>query len=140
MMLVYAIAELFVEEAKAGKHEKIRSVLSKITDSKAWSVFRKYIGPMAVLALTVLVVCLNFSMMSDRVLWGDEAFSGALRDRNRTGTDRCAETFRAASGNIFCDDLRSGTGMSGVQSGSPHVCAGFPVCNGLLLLFLQSHC
>ena len=27
--------------------------------------------------------------------------------------------------------------MSGVQSGSPHVCAGFPVCNGLLLLFLQ---
>lgn len=74
MMLVYAIAELFVEEAKAGKHEKIRSVLSKITDSKAWSVFRKYIGPMAVLALTVLVVCLNFSMMSDRVLWGMRRF------------------------------------------------------------------
>ena len=75
MMLVYAIAELFVEEAKAGKHEKIRSVLSKLADSRAWSVFRKYIGPVAVLALAVLVVCLNFSMMFDRVLWGDEAFS-----------------------------------------------------------------
>lgn len=85
MMLVYAIAELFVEEAKAGKHEKIRSVLSKITDSKAWSVFRKYIGPVAVLALTVLVVCLNFSMMSDRVLWGDEAFSANTAHKDVDG-------------------------------------------------------
>ena len=75
MMLVHTIAELFVEEAKAGKHEKIRSVLDRIADSRAWSVFRKYIGPAVVLALTILVVCLNFSMMSDRVLWGDEAFS-----------------------------------------------------------------
>lgn len=75
MMLVYAIAELFVEEAKAGKHEKIRSVISKLADSRTWGVFRKYIGPAAVLALAVLVVCLNFSMMFDRVLWGDEAFS-----------------------------------------------------------------
>lgn len=75
MMLVYAIAELFVEEAKAGKHEKIRSVISKLADSRIWGVFRKYIGPAAVLALAVLVVCLNFSMMFDRVLWGDEAFS-----------------------------------------------------------------
>ena len=112
---------------------------------------------MAVLALTVLVVCLNFSMMSDRVLWGDEAFSAntahkdvdgilqvlyywdnhpplyyywlklfgtcsdiryrysiwplwCLRDRNRTGTDRCAETFRAASGNIFV--MISGLGQA----------------------------
>ena len=85
MMLVYAIAELFVEEAKAGKHEKIRSVLSKITDSKAWSVFHKYIGPVAVLALTVLVVCLNFSMMSDRVLWGDEAFSANTAHKDVDG-------------------------------------------------------
>ena len=85
MMLVYAIAELFVEEAKAGRHEKIRSVLSKITDSKAWSVFRKYIGPVAVLALTVLVVCLNFSMMSDRVLWGDEAFSANTAHKDVDG-------------------------------------------------------
>lgn len=75
MMLVHTIAELFVEEAKAGKHEKIRSVLDRIADSRAWSVFRKYIGPAVVLAVTILVVCLNFSMMSDRVLWGDEAFS-----------------------------------------------------------------
>lgn len=75
IMLVFTIAELFVEETKAGKHEKIRSVLSKIADSGVWSVFRKYIGPAAVLVLTVLVVCLNFSMMFDRVLWGDEAFS-----------------------------------------------------------------
>ena len=75
MMLIHTIAELFVEEAKAGKHEKIRSVLDRIADSRAWSVFRKYIGPVVVLAVTILVVCLNFSMMSDRVLWGDEAFS-----------------------------------------------------------------
>lgn len=75
VMLMHIIAELFVEEAKAGKHEKIRSVLDRIADSRAWSVFRKYIGPAVVLALTILVVCLNFSMMSDRVLWGDEAFS-----------------------------------------------------------------
>lgn len=75
ILLLHTIGELFVEEAKAGKHEKIRGVLNKIADSKAWSVFRKYIGPGAVLVLTVLVVCLNFSMMSDRVLWGDEAFS-----------------------------------------------------------------
>lgn len=75
MMLIHTIAELFVEEAKAGKHEKIRSVLDRIADSRAWSVFRKYIGPAVVLAVTILVVCLNFSMMSDRVLWGDEAFS-----------------------------------------------------------------
>ena len=75
MMLVHTIAELFVEEAKVGKHEKIRSVLDRIADSRAWSVFRKYIGPAVVLAVTILVVCLNFSMMSDRVLWGDEAFS-----------------------------------------------------------------
>ena len=75
MMLVYTIAELFVDEAKAGKHEKIRNILSKIADSRVWGIFCKYIGPAAVLALTILVVCLNFSMMSDRVLWGDEAFS-----------------------------------------------------------------
>ena len=75
VMLMHIIAELFVEEAKVGKHEKIRSVLERIADSRAWSVFRKYIGPAVVLALTILVVCLNFSMMSDRVLWGDEAFS-----------------------------------------------------------------
>ena len=75
VMLLYTIGELFVEEAKAGKHEKIRSVLNKITVSRTWDIFRKYIGPVAVLILTVLVVCLNFSMMFDRVLWGDEAFS-----------------------------------------------------------------
>ncbi len=75
VMLLHTIAELFVEEAKAGKHEKIRSVLSRIADSKVWNVFLRYIGPVTVLALAVLVVCLNFRMMSDRVLWGDEAFS-----------------------------------------------------------------
>ena len=75
IMLLYAIAELFVEEAKDGKHEKIRSVLYSFNDSKVWSVFRKYIGPVVVAALAILVVCLNFSMMSDRVVWGDEAFS-----------------------------------------------------------------
>ena len=85
MMLVYAIAELFVEEAKAGKHEKIRSVLSKLADSRAWGVFRKYIGPAAVLALAVLVVCLNFSMMFDRVLWGDEAFSANTASKSIGG-------------------------------------------------------
>ena len=75
IMLLHIIGELFIEEAKAGKHEKIRSVLGRIADSRAWGILRKYIGSVAVLALTVLVVCLNFSMMFDRVLWGDEAFS-----------------------------------------------------------------
>lgn len=85
MMLVYTIAELFVEEAKAGKHEKIRGILSKIADSKAWNIFCKYIGPAAVLALAALVVCLNFSMMFDRVLWGDEAFSANTADKSIGG-------------------------------------------------------
>ncbi len=85
MMLVYTIAELFVEEAKVGKHEKIRGILSKIADSKAWNIFCKYIGPAAVLALAALVVCLNFSMMFDRVLWGDEAFSANTADKSIGG-------------------------------------------------------
>lgn len=85
VMLLYTIGELFVEEAKAEKHEKIRNILNKITGSKAWDVFRKYIGPVAVLALTVLVVCLNFSMMSDRVLWGDEAFSANTAHKDVDG-------------------------------------------------------
>lgn len=85
MMLVHTIAELFAEEAKAGKHEKIRSVLNKIADSRTWNVFCRYIGPVAVLALTVLVVCLNFSMMSDRVLWGDEAFSANTAHKDVDG-------------------------------------------------------
>lgn len=85
VMLLHIIAELFVEEAKVGKHEKIRSVLERIADSRAWSVFRKYIGPAVVLALTILVVCLNFSMMSDRVLWGDEAFSANTAHKDVDG-------------------------------------------------------
>ncbi len=85
IMLLYAIAELFVEEAKDGKHEKIRSVLCSINDSKVWSVFRKYIGPVVVAALAILVVCLNFSMMSDRVLWGDEAFSANTAAKSMPG-------------------------------------------------------
>lgn len=85
IMLLYAIAELFVEEAKARKHEKIRSVLYSFNDSKVWSVFRKYIGPVVVAALAILVVCLNFSMMSDRVLWGDEAFSANTAAKSMSG-------------------------------------------------------
>lgn len=85
IMLLYAIAELFVEEAKDGKHEKIRSVLYSFNDSKVWSVFRKYIGPVVVAALAILVVCLNFSMMSDRVLWGDEAFSANTAAKSMSG-------------------------------------------------------
>ncbi len=85
IMLLYAIAELFVEEAKDGKHEKIRSVLYSFNDSKVWSVFRKYIGPAVVAALAILVVCLNFSMMSDRVLWGDEAFSANTAHKDVDG-------------------------------------------------------
>ena len=85
IMLLYAIAELFVEEAKDGKHEKIRSVLYSFNDSKVWSVFRKYIGPVVVAALAILVVCLNFSMMSDRVLWGDEAFSANTAHKDVDG-------------------------------------------------------
>ena len=85
VMLLYTIGELFVEEAKAGKHEKIRSVLNKITVSRTWDIFRKYIGPVAVLILTVLVVCLNFSMMFDRVLWGDEAFSANTAHKDVDG-------------------------------------------------------
>ena len=85
IMLLYAIAELCVEEAKDGKHEKIRSVLYSFNDSKVWSVFRKYIGPVVVAALAILVVCLNFSMMSDRVLWGDEAFSANTAHKDVDG-------------------------------------------------------
>ena len=85
IMLLYAIAELFVEEAKDGKHKKIRSVLYNFNDSKVWSVFRKYIGPVVVAALAILVVCLNFSMMSDRVLWGDEAFSANTAHKDVDG-------------------------------------------------------
>ena len=33
----------------------------------------------------VLVVCLNFSMMSDRVLWGDEAFSANTAHKDVDG-------------------------------------------------------
>lgn len=75
IMLAYTICELFLEEAKAGKHEKIHSVMTKIAGSKGWNIVYRYIGPVVVLAFSVLVICLNFGMMSDRVLWGDEAFS-----------------------------------------------------------------
>lgn len=85
IMLLYAIAELFVEEAKARKHEKTRSVLYSFNDSKVWSVLRKYIGPVVVAVLAILVVCLNFSMMSDRVLWGDEAFSANTAAKSMSG-------------------------------------------------------
>ena len=81
IMLAYTICELFVEEAKAGKHEKIHSVMTKIAGSKGWNIVYRYIGPVVVLAFSVLVICLNFGMMSDRVLWGDEAFSANTRDR-----------------------------------------------------------
>ena len=67
IMLAYTICELFVEEAKAGKHEKIHSVMTKIAGSKGWNIVYRYIGPVVVLAFSVLVICLNFSMMSDRV-------------------------------------------------------------------------
>ena len=75
LMLVYTIGEIFLQEVKEGKHEKLHNLLGRISDSKAWAALRRYIGPVAVLLLTALVVGLNFSMMSDRVLWGDEAFS-----------------------------------------------------------------
>ena len=75
LMLVYTIGEIFLQEAQDGKHEKLHSFLGRISDSKAWAALRRYIGPVAVLVLTALIVGLNFSMMSDRVLWGDEAFS-----------------------------------------------------------------
>ena len=75
IMLAYTICELFVEEAKAGKHEKIRKVFGKIVDSKVWKTICRYIAPAVMLAATAFMVYLNFSMMSDRVLWGDEAFS-----------------------------------------------------------------
>lgn len=84
-MLTYAIAEMFIEEAKAGKHEKIRSILNKIADSKGYQILVKYIGPAVVLLLTIFVVCLNFSMMSDRVLWGDEAFSANTAGKSMSG-------------------------------------------------------
>ena len=75
IMLAYTICELFVEEAKAGKHEKIRKAFGKIADSKVWKIICRYIAPAVMLAATAFMVYLNFSMMSDRVLWGDEAFS-----------------------------------------------------------------
>lgn len=85
VMLTYTIGELFVEEVKAGKHEKIHSVMTKIAGSKVWNIVYRYIGPVMVLALTVLVICLNFSMMSDRVLWGDEAFSANTAHKDVDG-------------------------------------------------------
>lgn len=85
LMLTYAIATLFVEETKAGKHEKIHGIVNKITGSGVWNVLCKYIAPIVGLALTVLVVCLNFSMMSDRVLWGDEAFSANTAAKSMSG-------------------------------------------------------
>ena len=85
VMLLHTIGELFVEEAKAGQHEKIRNVLNKIAGSRTWDIFRKYIGPVAVLVLAILVVCLNFSMMFDRVLWGDEAFSANTAHKDVDG-------------------------------------------------------
>lgn len=85
IMLTYTIAELFVEEAKAGKHEKIRSIMNKIADSKVWNALHKYIGPAIVMLLAILVVCLNFSMISDRVLWGDEAFSANTAEKSMSG-------------------------------------------------------
>ena len=84
-MLTYAIGEMFVEEAKVGKHEKIHSILNKIADCKGYHVLQKYIGPAVVLLLTIFVVCLNFSMMSDRVLWGDEAFSANTAKKSMSG-------------------------------------------------------
>lgn len=85
LMLTYAIATLFVEEAKAGKHEKIHGIVNKIMGSDIWNVLCKYIAPIVGLALTVLVVCLNFSMISDRVLWGDEAFSANTAAKSMSG-------------------------------------------------------
>lgn len=38
-MLAYTICELFVEEAKAGKHEKIHSVMTKIAGSKDGTLY-----------------------------------------------------------------------------------------------------
>lgn len=85
VMLLHTIGELFVEEAKTGQHEKIRNILNKIAGSRTWDIFRKYIGPVAVLVLAILVVCLNFSMMFDRVLWGDEAFSANTAHKDVDG-------------------------------------------------------
>lgn len=39
IMLAYTICELFVEEAKAGKHEKIHSVMTKIAGSKDGTLY-----------------------------------------------------------------------------------------------------
>lgn len=75
LMLVFSIGELFVEEAKDGQHEKFRKTLERIAGSRALEIFRKYVGPGLLLVLAAVVVALNFSMMFDRVLWGDEAFS-----------------------------------------------------------------
>lgn len=75
VVLAYTIGELFVEGVKAGKHEKIHNVVNKIAAGKIWNIIYRYIGPIVVLALAVFVSCLNFSMISDNVLWGDEAFS-----------------------------------------------------------------
>lgn len=85
VMLTYIIGELFVEEVKAGKHEKIHKVVDRIAAGKCWNIVYKYIGPVVILALTVFVICLNFSMMSDRVLWGDEAFSANTANKSVSG-------------------------------------------------------
>ena len=54
------------------------SFIQLFNDSKVWSVFRKYIGPVVVAALAILVVCLNFSMMSGPCAVGDEVFMNTV--------------------------------------------------------------
>ena len=85
LMLVYSIGELFVEEAKEKKHEKFRVFLGNIADGKVTDICRRYIGPVLLFVLAVGVICLNFSMVSDRVLWGDEAFSANTAQKSMTG-------------------------------------------------------
>ena len=85
MMLLYTIGELFVEEARVQKHEKLRKILEKASDSRIPDIFRRYIGPALLWLLAAAVVCLNFSMMFDRVLWGDEAFSANTAAKSMSG-------------------------------------------------------
>ncbi len=68
-----AVGERFFSTAALQKEEKITYV------------FDRYVSPVLLWALAVLVVCLNVSLIFDNVLWGDEAFSVNTAEKSITG-------------------------------------------------------
>lgn len=85
-VLLAAGAELFYERlCITGKKAAVNACWEKAVGGRAGRFLRKYLFPAVLLLLAAVVIFLNFRLMFDNVLWGDEAFSANTAQKSPDG-------------------------------------------------------